>query len=345
MATININGIIGKNYTYKQFITDYANCNGEPINLFINSVGGSVDDGDAIAEFVKSHSDNFLSVINTGDVASIAASIFLALPYEKRFFDLSKGVALIHQPFFKPTIDTPDMTSEVMQMMAAEMMDKQKEIQSFITKQTGADTDVVKALMAINEPLDASQLESIKFANLIKFQAVAYFNNNKKENMDKEFMEKTSTVLDKIVAWLTPKNVVAVMLTDANGAQIEFPEVAEGTMPIVGDKVTAPDGELVMADGNTYVVLGGVITEIKPKEEGGVTVEVESLKAELESAKAELAAMKAQGEQMAAFKAEVVNLKSQIKSQMIDVNPTEKDAELASKNNRITNLKDKFKNK
>ena len=312
MAIININGIIGQDYTYKQFITDYASAGDEQIRLMINSPGGEVTEGNLIAEFIRSHATRFDSVINSGDVASIAASIFLSLPFEKRYFDPRKGVALIHQPFFQPTDDTPSMTADVMINLAAQMKDVQENIRKYIAKQTGADADVVAALMAINEPLNEEQLQSINFANIIKFQAVATY--KKQDDMNLTEIKET---LDKIVGFLAPQKIVALMLTDANGTQIEFPEVPVGSMPTVGDKTSAPDGEVVMADGFTYVIAGGKLTEIKEPAKAPEGEDVEALKAEIEALKAQLAGVDA-------VKAQVVALQAKIKSQMVDDVPAEK---------------------
>lgn len=332
MAVININGIIGQDYTYKQFITDYANSGEEQIRLMINSVGGCTYEGGLIAKFIQSHSDRFLSVINTGDVASIAASIFLALPFEKRFFDFRRGVALIHNPYIQ-NVDGYDTTAAGLKQMAEWVEADEKEIRAFIVKQTGANPDVVKALMDINEELNEEQLISINFANIIKqeFKAVAILNSKKENKMDKEFIEKTTSVLDKILAFFNKGEVVAIMLTDAEGNQIEFPDLQEGIEPKVGDKVNAPDGDVIMASGQTFVIAGGVISEIKEIEaptEETATEDLEAIKAELAAAKAELEALKGAQAQVAEFKAEVVALKSQIKSQMLGSEKVEKPNEV-----------------
>ena len=325
MAIININGIIGQDYTYKQFITDYANAGEEAIRLLIDSPGGFVDEGENIAEFISQHATRFLSVSNSGDVASIAASIFLALPFEKRFFDLSKGVALIHNPMFQPNADESFTASEL-ELLTDSMATSEKKIKAYISKQTGSDSDVVGALMSINEPLNEAQLQSINFANLIKFQPIALFKNQ--NNMNTEELKEQKSMLEKIVALLTPKGkAVSLMLTDANGVQIEFPEVAEGGTVVVGDKTNAQDGEYVMADGATYVVAGGAVTEIKPAEaEGGE--DMEAIKAENAALKAELEGLKAQAvtsqATIAEVKAQVVAMQGRIKSQMDIEAPAEK---------------------
>jgi ATP-dependent protease ClpP protease subunit len=315
MATIEIKGEIGTEYTYKQFITDYSNAKGEPISLLINSIGGSVQEGNQIAEFIRSHSENFLRVVNSGHVASIAASIFLALPFEKRFFDLSKGVALIHNPMSETQgLLNADELATVSELLRSE----QKNIQSYITKQTGADSDVIGALMQINEPLSEAQLQSINFANIIKFQAVAYFNKNNnmnKQDIEQIIEEKNQSFFEKIKALFVP-TFKAIMVTDANGNQIDFPEVPDGGEIKVGDKTSAPDGEVVMATGETYVIAGGVLTEIKP-----VAEPAPAPNAELEAAKAEIASLKQQLAGATAKASEYENIKAQLskfQSKMIE---------------------------
>ncbi len=321
MATIEIKGEIGAQYTYKQFITDYSNAKGEMITLFVDSVGGSVAEGNQISDFIRSHSDQFSRVINSGHVASIAASIFLALPFEKRFFDMAKGVALIHNPM--ATQLGEDTTADGLKSMSELLLNEQKNINSYISNQTGADSDVIAALMQINEPLTEAQLTSINFANILKFQAIAYI--NKSNDMNKQELEtiidqKNQSFLDKLMAIFKPA-FKAIMATDATGVQIDFPEVPEGGTIEVGAKVNAPDGELVMATGETYVVVGGVVTEIKPVEaQEEPNAELEAIKAENEALKSQLASSQAKAMELDTIKAQLATFKSQ----MVSTEPIEK---------------------
>jgi ATP-dependent protease ClpP protease subunit len=323
MAQIEIKGEIGAQYAYKQFITDYSNAKGELITLFVDSIGGSVTEGNQIAEFIRSHSDQFSRVINSGHVASIAASIFLALPYEKRYFDLSKGVALIHNPMSPPAegLQTADELMATSELLRAE----QKNINTYIAKQTGADSDVIAALMAINEPLTEAQLTSINFANILKFQAISYLTTNemKKEDIEQIIEEKNQSFLDKLMAIFKPA-FKAIMVTDAEGKQIDFPEIPEGGTIEVGAKTSAPDGDVVMATGETYVIAGGELKEIKPAEaeptEEATNAEMEALKAELEAMRAQLAGANAKASELDTIKAQLATFKSQ----MVVTDPAEK---------------------
>lgn len=336
MANIHINGIIGTDYTYNRFLTDYANCGTEQIRLSIDSVGGDVNDGEKIAAFISEHSNRFLSVINTGDVASISASIFLSLERPKRFFDLSKGVFLIHNPFLDPVslvLSGAETTANALSVMSDELQKTEIAIAKFIQKQTGADLDVIKGLMGENVPLTEEQITALNIATICKFQAVAFFNNNnnkmKDEDVKKMIDESNENMLSKFLAMFNRRTkFVAIMLTDSNGNQIEFPDVPEGSMPEVGDvgkkqDGTIPDGEVLMANGTTIIFEKGVVKEIKqveqenPDELPASPDNSEALKAELERLKAEISNYRNQ-------LTVVNNQLSGIKSQMIGLKPEEK---------------------
>lgn len=327
MAKIFIKGVIGKDYTYPQLLTDFAACGLEMIDLLIDSPGGDVQQGNDMADFVQSKAERFLSVSNSGAVASIAAPIFLSLPYEKRFFDPAKGVALIHNPYMDPeTMLDLDTTSDGLAYLASVLKDEESDMAKFIAKQTGTDVDVVSAFMKINEPLSIDQLKALRFAQIVEFRAVAFFKPNQIENkMTKDEVtaivdDREVSFLDKLKALFLPRPI-AMMVTDATGAMIEFPDVADGGEPKEGDTAKldtgapVPDGDIVMADGNTYTFTGGKLSKITEKPEEVVVVppvdEVAKLQAKIAELEAQLAA-KGQAE---------IALRAQIKSQMVAINP------------------------
>jgi ATP-dependent protease ClpP protease subunit len=341
MARIEIKGVIGQDYTFKQLVNDFASAKDEPIRLFIDSVGGYVEEGERMAEFIAKKADRFESVQNSGNVASIASSIFLSLPFEKRYFNPSNGVALIHNPYISPKdMKGMDTTAAGLSYLSSEMHDSENRIAHYIARQTAVDIDVVRALMTINEPLTEEQLESINFAQIMRFKAVAYLKTEKMEKEDVETMINQSheTLWSRFVALLNRRTkFVAIVMTDANGAQLEFPDVPEGTSPAVGDTARmvdggTPSGEIVMADGSTYVFDAGVLKEIRPAvevedkakdkaEEIEEQPDTEALQAritELEAANSELEKKVSEG-----VKAQA-SLRAQIKSEMIEVPPVEK---------------------
>ncbi len=294
MAKIEIIGVIGQNYFYSDFLTDYANAKQQGlIELHINSLGGSVVEGFAIADFIKLHSADFLSVTNSGNIASIATTIFFALPFEKRTYDINKGFFVMHNPFV-PNEAIENTTAQGLSDASEKLKEIEDRMVNDVVKSTGADKEAIKALMAVDKPLTIEQIKAFNIANVEELRVVAFFNpyNNKNEMNKKEVEEivtkANNSMLDTIIA-LFKKKVVALYVTDAEGNQINFPDVEEGTELKVGDKAeNNVTGDILLADGRTLVMVDGVITEIKEKEEPNL--ELEALKAENQELKKQLQA-------------------------------------------------------
>lgn len=300
MAKIEIIGVIGKNYFYSDFLTDYANAKQQGlIELQINSLGGSVVDGFAIADFIKLHSADFLSVTNIGNIASIATTIFFALPFEKRTYDINKGFFVIHNPFV-PNEAIENTTAQGLSDASEKLREIEDKIVIDIVKATGADKEAVKALMIVDKPLTIEQIKAFNIANVEELRVVAFFNqDNNKNEMNKNEVEEivskaNESLLDKIKAVFT-KKIMALSVTDAEGNQVNFPDVEEGTELKVGDKADGNvNGDVLLADGRTLVMVDGVIAKIKEKvveeEEEAPNVELEALKAENQELKKQLQA-------------------------------------------------------
>lgn len=327
MAIIEIKGIIGVDYTFSQFLTDYSKAGDEQIELVIDSLGGDVTDGELISEFTNSHADRFSMVRNSGNVMSIASSIFLALPREKRFFNSELGKFLIHNPYVDPvSFKDIDTTADGLSTISESLKESENKMAKFYSIQTGADLEVIKNLMAINEPLTTEQIKAINVATIITaptLKAVAFFNpnNNKMNQQEIENLidKKNVSFMDTFKAWFKKTTkFVAMFVTDANGVQIEFPDVADGVEPEVGDVAKSADGtelngEVVMATGETYVFEKNVLNEKRPKvdEPEVVVVDVQLDPAELEAMKAKVEALEAE---LTKAKAEATSFKAQLKS-------------------------------
>ena len=314
MAKIDIVGVIGQNYFYSDFLTDYANAKQQGlIELHINSLGGSVVEGFAIADFIKQHSADFISVTNSGNVASIATTIFFALPFEKRTYDINKGFFVIHNPFV-PNEAIENTTAQGLSDASEKLKEIEEKMVMDIVKATGADKEAVKALMIVDKPLTIEQIKAFNIANVEELRVVAFFNQNNNNEMNKNEVEEIVTkannsMLDTIIA-LFKKKIVALSVTDAEGNLVNFPDVEEGTELKVGDKADGNvTGDVLLADGRTLVMVDGVITEIKEKEEEVEVVE-ETPNEELEALKAENADLKKQ------LQAKVIALKN-IESKVI----------------------------
>ena len=295
MAKIEIIGVIGQDYFYSDFLTDYANAKQQGlIELQINSLGGSVVEGFAISDFIKQHSSDFLSVTNSGNIASIASTIFFALPFEKRTYDINKGFFVIHNPFV-PNEAIENTTAQGLADASEKLQEIEDKILVDIVKATGADKEAVKALMIVDKPLTIEQIKAFNIANVEDLKVVAFFNQNNINEMNKNEVEEivskaNESLLDKIKAVFV-KKIMALSETDAEGNQINFPDVEEGTELKVGDKAEGNiTGDVLLANGRTLVMVDGVISEIKEK----VEEEEAQPDQELEEAKAKIAELEKQ---------------------------------------------------
>ena len=321
MAKIEIIGVIGKDYFYSDFLTDYANAKQQGlIELQINSLGGSVVEGFAIADFIKQHSADFLSVTNSGNIASIATTIFFALPFEKRTYDINKGFFVIHNPFV-PNESIENTTAQGLSDASEKLREIEDRMVIDIVKATGADKEAVKALMIVDKPLTIEQIKAFNIANVEELRVVAFFNpDNNNNEMNKNEVEEivskaNESLLDKIKAVFT-KKIMALSVTDAEGNQVNFPDVEEGAELKVGDKADSNvNGDVLLADGRTLVMVDGVITEIKEK----VVEEEEAPNQELEEAKAKIAELE---KQLQAKVLALKNIESKVIALKADTAPT-----------------------
>lgn len=267
-AYISIIGEVGEQVRLEDVVAQ-TNMHREASELvfLISGPGGDADEGEAIANHIANLRQRTITK-NIGDIASIDASIYLA--GDHRIWDKSKGQFLIHNPWMQAEGDAAEFKKA-----SDHLAEYENRIAKFISKQTGLDAEATKALMSRDEFLDNNNLVSLGIAHEViesEFKAVAKYKQKKVEMNDVEVKEKLG-LLDAIMAKLEkvfPSKVKAIVLQDAAGTEIDFPDVEQGVDPVEGDMATvdgkAADGPFVMPDGKTYVFAVGKLVEIKPAE-------------------------------------------------------------------------------
>jgi ATP-dependent protease ClpP protease subunit len=332
--TVNINGIIGlipdgndgyytPNVTFLDIVRQVeSHKDVTEIDVVINSEGGFVEEGNDIYDYLISLKSKGI-IVNTiakEVCASIATKVFLA--GDKRIINGYTDF-MIHNPFGL----APEGDADVIEQYYKELRSIENDLINFYTQITGTSKEAIKPLMKKETYLTADNAVELGFATekvvKIEVQALAYsnklntnINSNQNQNqMAKETLDKNGINL-KINELLSaiknfgkgtkndPKGLKIVL--DANAGEVEFPELESDDTPSVGDKTTASDGDYVMPDGSTYVILEGSLTEIKPAEGEEQTSEDESeematLKTkitELEGQLAEVTALKTENDQL-----------------------------------------------
>ena len=314
-------------------------------NVHINSEGGVVDEGFDIYHYLRSLNVP-IKTIGSGLVASIATVIFMAgdirvLKENTQF--------MIHLPW-----GGADGTADELENYSKVLRDAENKLLKFYKEQTGLTDEAIYPLLRNETWLNNEESLNLGFVteSNIPVLAKAYFNLNTDNKMTKEEKSWIEKGFDTILAKLSGKKIVNVMLQDATGVTIDFPDVAEGETVSIGAKAviegSPAEGEYLMPDGNTYVFTAGELSEIKEASSG--TEDVEALKAELETLKTQLAeqvqAVADKETLISAMAKEVKEFKSKIVSKItIDDKKNPKEEEEKEPGSAYKGLVEKIKNK
>lgn len=283
------------------------------IHVFINSGGGSVVEGWAIYDALKT-SGKTITTIGEGMVGSIATIIYMAgttrkLHENSKFF--------IHNPYWQPTEASP-MEGDALINLGEDLKKEQQKILDFYANQTGTSIESIQPLMQKATDLTSAEAVNMGFAteiisssaNYYKYQLVAYVEPKKVEQtIKKQTMEnKTndswiSRKLTKLAALINGVTLNMEMpVKDSEGNDVtlfiesETEDLTDKEAYLIdaeGNQTTAPNGEYTDSEGRTIKVVGGLVTEVVAKatetKETALTIEELNAKiAELENANTSL---------------------------------------------------------
>ena len=283
------------------------------IHVFINSGGGSVVEGWAIYDALKT-SGKTITTIGEGMVGSIATIIYMAgttrkLHENSKFF--------IHNPYWQPTEASP-MEGDALINLGEDLKKEQQKILDFYANQTGTSIESIKPLMQKATDLTSAEAVNMGFAteiisssaNYYKYQLVAYVEPKKVEQtIKKQTMEnKTNdswisrklTKLAALINGVTLNMEMPVKDSDGNDVTLFIESETEDLtgkaaylIDAEGNQTTAPNGDYTDAEGRTIKVVGGLVTEVvaKAKETNETALTIEELNAkiaELENANTSL---------------------------------------------------------
>jgi len=319
----------------------------EPASILVNitSVGGYVDEGDAIYNYLKALNLPITTVAKKV-CASIATKIFLAGDIRK----VEKGTDfLIHNPF----IDGISGDAKILEDASKSVKETENDLNKFYAKSLNLPIEAIAPLTNNETYLNEEQLVALGFAHEIietnniaphTYKAVAKINlktNNMNET--KEVKSMLQELMDgfKIFAkGFKPKNILE--LTDVNGVMLTFNDLEPDQAVSVGDSVTAEDGSYIMADGTTIVVASNSVAEIIPAEEN----ELDKIKEENQILKTELETLKAENQAKEVAMAKFEKQLEKVKAMVGDYDPSENKRQIINKKTgfkyeagKISNLK------
>jgi ATP-dependent Clp protease protease subunit len=283
------------------------------IHVYINSGGGSVIEGWAIYDKIKT-SGKKITTIGEGMVGSIATIIFMAGDYRKlhensRFF--------IHNPYWQPDSPTP-MEADDLITLGESLQAEQKKILDFYSIQTGKAIEELEPLMQKATDLTSTQAIELGFANEIISTSVNYTpyklvafvateNKPKQIKMNKNeqsvsWIKRGFTKLAALINGVTLNMEMPVKDAEGNEVLLYVDSETEDLvgksaylLDAEGNESAAPNGDYTDANGRVIKVAEGVVAEVieaeAKKHEGEEETKMEDLIAkiaELESTKANL---------------------------------------------------------
>ena len=275
--------------------------NDEQINLTINCRGGMTDQALAMYDALRA-TGKTISAEVIGECSSSATLLLLAAKKELRKAHPNASI-LIHNPYISGFVEGD---AKRIGNIAESLEDVRNQFLDIYVERTGADREVLSAMMDEDKPMNVSKAIELGF---IAEEILPISAQNKNPNIS----DKKMSIKEKIFNALA--RVFGMSLETADGKTLELEK--ESGEPVVGDKVTSEDGEYLMPDGSTIVVEESVITEIRPAEEEVVeeTTEAEQREEGEENEPEELK----EDEQLSEKDAEIDRLKAEI---------AEKDAEI-----------------
>lgn len=247
------------------------------IDIRLHCDGGSCLEGWAIYDRLRATGYEISATVE-GNAASMATVILMAAPKERRRAYRSAQIC-VHNPWICPWALGDSVNADDLQKYADDLRKEQDRMVDLYVERCGCNRDEIQALMNEDKYIDVDKAlelgiigEIIEPASAKKTNGSSHIinkSNIKKMGKDEKKVEVKQSWLDKVLAKFGKKSVEEVTfgmdLNTADGQTITI-EREEGD-PQVGDSAS-PDGEYVMPDGKTIVVKDGVITEIKPAEQG-----------------------------------------------------------------------------
>lgn len=264
-----------------------ANREEKDFRLNFNCDGGSVEDGFAIYDYLRTSGKNLHCNIE-GGCHSMAVVLLLAAPAQNRTANPNCR-ALLHKV---RTFTQGSFTAEELETMARETAEYEKGILDIYADRTGRDRGELEALMREEKTRTAQELLRYGFISKINT-----YNTNKKTTFNNKEME-IKELTKRLTANISQLRRIAGLaanfdFTDKDGNVLFSTEAEDDTLEV--GMPASPDGTYTLEDGRTVVIAEGVISEIgepQPSNEDE-DPEKEELKAEIERLKKENEELKA----------------------------------------------------
>ena len=291
--TLNEDGTIKTKGVHLQDVVIQVNNNknADELHVYINSGGGEVSVGQAIATYL-SKLPNVTTIANEL-CGSIATEIHLAVPLARR-----KIIAGTEYFIHNPLLDNVRGNSADLIAAANHIKPYETAMLNMYAKATGLDKASLQGLMAQETSLTDEQCKSLGFVSEIMprqtLRAVAFYNKNQNTNQKPNEMElkEAFAELKALITKNQPKPKAMQADSDKGVAEwaSETPTPAVGEVVMLDGNAIAEAMDITLADGTIVKVdaTGVVLEVIAPAAANADAETIESLKAkiaELEASK------------------------------------------------------------
>lgn len=268
-ATIYISGVIGNDTTLLDVIRQFKSYDSpEEVEAIINSPGGNVDQGQSIYSYLRNLG---LPITTIAEKAySIAASIFMA--GDTRIVQEGEKVLMAHMPF----ADKVSGSSAVLEAYSKQLKEIEKGFIEFYSTYLELDKETIKNLLESEVFLSSKEAVELGFAHKEEtpLKAVAFYEPEPENENSKMNIAQTLAAIAKKLNIQPEAEIMALVLQDSAGTEINFPDLGEEETPEIGSKAEIdgspiPDGSYVIPslDNATVVFEGGAVKEIVPESE------------------------------------------------------------------------------
>lgn len=265
IGTIHINGVIGEDTTLLDVIKQVkSQSKAESFLVKIDSQGGYVDAGNDLYNYLKNLPQSITTY--TTRAYSIASVVFMA--GDTRIIpDGAENALMIHLPWMEAAGDFSTLNEYLGELKATE--DK---LVKFYAEALDLDKDTIHSLLKSETYLSARQAIELGFATQLQVapKAVAILHNNKEEK-EESLMTKLNKKIDALMNLVSKKIKAELVLQDATGVELVFPDLDATEVPTVDAKIVVnnepAEGEFIMPDGSTIIASNGAVSEIKTAEE------------------------------------------------------------------------------
>lgn len=261
------------------------------LKVYINSPGGEVNEGFAIHDYLTSLGRP-IHTVAIEQCASVATVVFLAGDTRQAQCEL-----MIHNPW-----TTAEGDAGVMASVQNSLSEAENRLEKFYAQKLSIDNQTISNLMQAITYISIDQALALGFTTqaVEAHPAMAMIRaeqpgkkeqqpiNTNNKPINKKMTETIFKKALKVLGFAVKGELLCLELTAADGTTLIIER--EDGEPQVGDAAT-PDGEFLMPNGATIVVVEGVITEIRQAEG---TTEDNPIEEQLTMANARIAELEGQ---------------------------------------------------